>query len=53
MVQRYFIDRWLLPCERSEHGIADPRQIMALAIIWLCPPHPKQGCNIKMDKKNS
>ena len=38
MVQRYFIESWLLPCSLRSHRTADPRQKMGFAIFRLCPP---------------
>jgi len=38
MVQRNFIDSWLLPCLLRSHRSANPRQKMGFAIFRLCLP---------------
>ena len=38
MVQRYFLDSWLLPCSLRSHRTANPRPKMGFAIFRLCPP---------------
>ena len=42
MRQRYFIDIWLLRCERSEHGIANQTSKNGLrhfSALPFCPPY--------------
>jgi len=38
MVQRYFLDSWLLQCSLRSHRTANPRPKMGFAIFRLCPP---------------
>jgi len=46
MVQKYFIDSWLLPCSLRSHRTANPRPKIGFAIFRLCPPTTRQagGC---------
>jgi hypothetical protein len=49
MVQRNFIDSWLLPCSLRSHRTANPRPKMGFAIFRLCPPTTLQdGESIKL-----
>jgi hypothetical protein len=38
MMQRYFLDSWLLPCSLRSHRTANPRPKMGFAIFRLYPP---------------
>ena len=38
MVQRYFLDSWLLPCSLRSHRTANPRRKMGFAIFRLRQP---------------
>ena len=38
MVQRYFLDSWLMPCSLCSHRTANPRPKIGFAIFRLCPP---------------
>ena len=46
MVQRYFIDSWLLPCSLRSHRTTNPRPKMGFAIFRLCPPTTRQAGGI-------
>jgi len=38
MVQKYFINSWLLPCSLRSHSTAHPKPKNGCAIFRLCPP---------------
>jgi len=38
MVQKYFIDSWLLPCSLRSHRTANSSPKNCCAIFRLCPP---------------
>ena len=43
MVQKCFIESWLLPCSLRSHRTANPRRKMGFAIFRLCPPTTRQA----------
>jgi hypothetical protein len=50
MVQRNFIDSWLLPCSLRSHRTANPRPKMGFAIFRLCPPTTRQAGGIALKR---
>jgi len=47
MVQRYFLNSWLLPCSLRSHRTANPRPKIGFAIFRLCPPTTRQVGGIR------
>jgi len=54
MVQRYFLDSWLLPCSLRSHRIANPTPKNGLRHFSALPTHhPKMRANTTENKVES
>jgi len=51
MVQKYFINSWLLPCSLRSHRTANSPPNNGFAIIRLCPPTTQIQANTKKQLK--